>query len=211
MRIAAVIFDFGNVICFPPAAEAIEQAAEHCGLTPEVFLRAFWTGRLAYDGGLDPREYWRGVGAAADRSFDDALIARMVNHEIGFWSRFDERALQWIDELRALGIRTGILSNLPQPLAERLRATPGFLEHFDHVTFSCELRLVKPQAAIYEDAVKGLHVRPNEALFLDDREENVEGARNVGMFAELYEEWGLFEEKIAPLYGLPLPGVARRQ
>ena len=49
-----------------------------------------------------------------------------------------------------MDIRTGILSNLPRPLGERLREADGFLEHFDHVTFSYELALVKPQREIYE-------------------------------------------------------------
>jgi FMN phosphatase YigB (HAD superfamily) len=42
-------------------------------------------------------------------------------------------------------------------------------------------------------------------LFLDDREENVEGARAVGLQAELYSVWEDLSENIAPRYGLPLP------
>ena len=164
-----------------------------------------WRDRLAYDGGLTPQEYWRGVAAHASTEFDDSLIERMVQHEIGFWNTFDARVLQWIKKLRESGYTIGILSNLPSPLADSLRAKDGFMEHFDHVTFSCELRLFKPQAAIYEHSFRGLNVAPEETLFIDDRQENVDGAREVGMQAELFTTWEDFVREVPRRYRLPEP------
>jgi putative hydrolase of the HAD superfamily len=170
-----------------------------------------WKNRVVYDGGQDAREYWRGVAANAGSAFDDDLIARMIEREIEFWSKYDSRVLEWIDDLRASGVKTGILSNLPRPLGERLREVDGFLKHFDHITFSYELGMVKPQREIYVDAVRGLGVDPQHALFLDDREENVEGARQAGLLAELYTSWEEFAAEMPARYGLPAPAVARRQ
>lgn len=203
MKIRAVIFDFGGVLCFHPERPAIARAAEACGVEYDRFLRAMWKDRLKYDAGQEPREYWTGVAAQTGASFDEAMIGQMIEHEIEFWSRYDERVFAWVDALRAGGIRTGILSNLPRPLGERLRATNGFLEHFDQVTFSYELRLVKPQRAIYEHAVQGLGVAPVEALFLDDREENIEGAREAGLNAELFTSWEEFVRDVPARWGLP--------
>jgi putative hydrolase of the HAD superfamily len=199
----AVIFDFGGVICFHPTTQQIAEAAAACGLTPPDFLRAFWTHRIAYDAGQDPYIYWRGVAQTAGRIFDDALIAQMIEREIDFWSHNDERVLTWTTRLRAHGIRTGILSNLPRPLGTRLRAIPGFLEHFDQVTFSYELAAVKPHREIYDHSIQGLNIAPAEALFLDDREENVEGARAAGLEAELYVNWENFEATQLPKHSLP--------
>ena len=206
-----MIFDFGGVLCFHPTDEQIARAAGHCNLPPDEFLRALWSNRLAYDGGQEPQDYWNGVARVAGRTFDDALIAKMIEAEIEFWSHYDARVLRWTDDLRANGFRTGILSNLPRPLGERLRTTDGFLDHFDHVTFSYELRTVKPERAIYEDAIRGLGVRAEHALFLDDRPENVEGARSAGLHAELFDTWERFLEETPARYGLPTPAVARRQ
>ncbi|MGA3189233.1 MAG: HAD family phosphatase [Bryobacteraceae bacterium] len=207
MKIRSVVFDFGNVICFPVADEKIARAAAECGLPVDVFLRAFWADRLPYDGGMEPREYWRKVAAHASTEFDDALIERMVQHEIGFWNHYDSRVFDWIDLLRESGYRVGILSNLPFPLAGALRGTPGFLEHFDHVTFSCDLRLFKPQAGIYMDSVNGLGVPAEEILFIDDKAENVEGARAVGMKAEVFTTWEEFAG-VPARYRLPAPKAA---
>jgi putative hydrolase of the HAD superfamily len=206
VKIRSVVFDFGNVICFPVSEEKIARAAAECRLPVDEFLRAFWGERLPYDGGLSPEEYWGKVAAAASTEFDAPLIARMVEHEVGFWNTFDARVLSWIDLLRGSGYTVGILSNLPHPMAGALRGAAGFLEHFDHVTFSCDLRLFKPQAGIYEHSFRGLGRAPGEILFIDDKQENVLGALAVGMRAELFTTWEEFVRDVPGRYGLPDAG-----
>lgn len=207
MKIRSVVFDFGNVICFPPAPEKLARAAAECGVSIDDFLRSLWKDRLPYDAGETPQQYWRKVAASASTEFDDSLIARMVEHEIGFWNTFDSRVLEWILNLRESGYTIGILSNLPHPIAASLRGTPGFMEHFDHVTFSCDLRLIKPQAAIYLHSFRGLGVSPEETLFIDDKQENVDGARAVGMNAELFTTWEEFSRDVPGKYELPKPSA----
>jgi len=164
-----------------------------------------WKDRLKYDAGQDARDYWSNIAVTTGREFDDELIAQMIEREIEFWSRYDDRVFAWINDLRASGVRTGILSNLPRPLGERLRGTNGFLEHFDHVTFSYELGWVKPQPEIYRHAVQGLDIAPVEALFLDDRPENIEGAREAGLNAELFTTWEEFVKDMPEKFSLPAP------
>ncbi len=64
--------------------------------------------------------------------------------------------------------------------------------------------------------IDGLGIQPEEGLFLDDRPENVEGARAVGLQAELFVSWEHLLESTPARYGLPVPvqaaqDVARRQ
>jgi len=202
MPVRAVIFDFGGVLCFFPTDQQIDHAAKFCGISSGTFLRSFWgPHRVEYDAGrLEPAEYWRifGTHAGVDVS---GRVAELVRIEVDFWSHFDQRIFDWIGELRDRGIRTAILSNLPRPLGERLRAIPGFLDRFDHVTFSYELKLVKPQRKIYEDAIGGLDVAPEDTLFLDDRLDNVEGAKAAGLQGELYKSWEDFWPSHSDLAG----------
>jgi putative hydrolase of the HAD superfamily len=209
MQIQAVIFDYGGVLCFPPTDPQIARAAQRCGLSSSEFLKAFWSIRIDYDAGkLTPDQYWRIVAANAGRSFDDRLIAEMIETEIDFWSRLDEPVVAWNDQLRASGLKTAMLSNLPSPLGLRLRSE-NFYDHFDHATLSFELGVVKPQREIYEDAIRGLGIAPEQALFVDDREENVEGARAIGLHAERFASWEAFVMETLQRYALP--AVARRQ
>jgi putative hydrolase of the HAD superfamily len=200
--IRAVILDFGGVIAFHPDEPRWRRMAEAAALPLPAFLESFWAPRLEYDAGrLEPAAYWRAV---IGEGFRPDSLDVLVRREIELWDSFDSHVLSWTDELRAAGVRTGILSNLPRVLGEALRATPGFLEHFDHVTFSYELRSVKPEPLIYQHAVQGLGVRPEESLFLDDKMLNVEGARAAGLVAELYSTWEEFVRRdMARSYALP--------
>ena len=210
--IRAVIFDFGGVLCFHPDPKRIDAAARDLARPTAEFTAALWRYRIDYDAGrLDSDAYWRLVLTALNIPFEAERVAAMVRHEIGFWNQYDQRVFDWIDQLRATGLRTGILSNLPRPIGENLRATAGFLEHFDHVTFSYELLSVKPDAEIYQHAIAGARAAPAETLFLDDRSENIAGARAVGMQAELFESWEQFSLESPARYELPTPATARRQ
>jgi putative hydrolase of the HAD superfamily len=51
---------------------------------------------------------------------------------------------------------------------------------------------VKPEPANYLDAIRGLALPPAEMLFLDDKPENVEGARAVGLQTERFTTWEEF-------------------
>jgi len=205
MKLRAVIFDYGNVICRPPTQQQLSEAAARCGLTVDEFLHAFWRNRREYDRGTDAAEYWRDIAASSGRVFDDATVAEMMRREVDFWGCFDARVLSWTQDLRVAGLRTGILSNLPRTLGHKLRAEAGFLDHFDQVTFSYELGVIKPEAEIYSHAIEGLGVDAAEALFLDDRPENVEGARAAGIHAEVFTTWEEFLERDRARYGLPAP------
>ena len=65
--------------------------------------------------------------------------------------------------------------------------------------------MVKPQREIYNHAVRGLDLAPGETLFLDDRTENVEGAKDAGLHAELFTTWENFVDRTPARYGLPKP------
>jgi putative hydrolase of the HAD superfamily len=206
----AVIFDFGGVLCFHPDPPRWKRAAESAGLPLETFMQAFWADRIEYDAGRwTPAEYWQAVAENAGTRFEDSRIPTLIRREIELWNNYDSRVMAWTNHLRAAGFLTAILSNLPQPLGEELRATSGFLDHFDHVTFSYELGVVKPQAEIYRDAITGLGIEPAQALFLDDRQDNVEGSRAVGLRGELYTNWEDFlASGLSAHYALPAPGFA---
>lgn len=201
--VRAVIFDFGGVLCFHPSEDRVQRLADLLEVPTDELLPIFWAHRIDYDAGiLDSRAYWTGVAEAAGRPVDDALLQRLVQCEIELWNNYDQRILHWAAHLRSTGIRTAILSNLPRVLGEALRATPGFLDPFEHLTFSYELGIVKPDADIYQDAVRGVGVSASEALFLDDRPENVAGARAVGLQAEVYSTWETFLAETVGRYGL---------
>jgi len=204
----AVVFDFGGVLCFHPPDEKFAPIAKIFGLPVSELIPLFWANRAEYDAArLDAWTYWNDIARLPGKTLNDSMMQELTRHEVALWNNYDERVLGWAAYLRASGFRTGILSNLPPALGAELRATPGFLDLFDHVTFSYELKSVKPEPAIYADAIRGLDVAPGEALFLDDRPDNVEGARAVGMIAEVFKSWEDFLSFAPSRYNLPVDGL----
>jgi putative hydrolase of the HAD superfamily len=205
----AVIFDFGGVLCFHPGDERFSPIARIFQLPVPGLISLFWANRVDYDAArLNAESYWASIAAATGQKLDPAVLPKLIRSEVELWNNYDQRVLRWAACLRTRGYRTAILSNLPRVLGEELRATPGFLDHFDHVTFSYELGFVKPEPEIYDDAIHGLGIDPAEALFLDDRPENVKGAQAVGLLAEVFSTWENFLEDGLQRYSLPAPHPA---
>jgi putative hydrolase of the HAD superfamily len=115
----------------------------------------------------------------------------------------DEGMLDWVSQLRAAGIKTGLLSNMPRDLVTYLRANCKWMENFVFKTFSSEVRLIKPDPAIYEHTLHGLGVSSSESLFVDDREINIQAARALGMHAIQFGSIAQFKDDLEAM-GFPI-------
>ena len=184
--VTTVVFDYGGVLSLPADPDSLDRLAAWCGLPLEPFLAEYRHGRAAYDrGDLDLDGYWSRMLAVGGRKSDPDLLDRLNREDLRCWGRIDGRVLAWSRRLRGEGFRTAILSNMPQPLLDLIREDPSFawLDEFEVKVFSCEERLVKPEAGIFEALLRRLGEPAASCLFLDDVEHNAESARAAGMQA----------------------------
>jgi putative hydrolase of the HAD superfamily len=105
------------------------------------------------------------------------------------WLRVNPEALALAREIKAHGVRTAILSNIPHDLLAEVRKF-SWLDEFEVKIWSCELGIVKPDPAIYRTCLEALGCEPGRTLFFDDRPNNVEAARELGMEAHIFESAG---------------------
>ena len=56
-----------------------------------------------------------------------------------------------------------------------------FLKLFDGMLISGEDKLMKPDSAIYELAINRFNLNPNETVFIDDKLENIQAAKNLNL------------------------------
>ena len=110
-------------------------------------------------------------------------VEQLRQWDVEMWAHDNPTMVQWLRQLRSSGTKTGLLSNMPHDMIAHVRQQFGWLDQFDHLTFSADISLIKPDAAIYEHSLRGVGVAASEALFVDDKEPNVVGARGVGMRA----------------------------
>jgi putative hydrolase of the HAD superfamily len=179
-RPEALILDYGEVLSLPQRRDAIERMAAKLGVAADVFAPAYWHHRRSYDLGLPADEYWQRV--ANDLAIDRApATADLIAIDVDSWMSFREEMWQLAAEARAAGIRTAVLSNGIREVVARLDAERPLSAHFDAVVISFEVGCAKPEPRIFEITLDRLGVAPTRALFVDDREENIEGARRLGI------------------------------
>jgi len=203
MPINAVVFDYGNVLNEPPPVVQYQALARLAGINEAEFLDLYWRNRVEYDRSirLDGPAYWQQLAMAAGKQFTADQIRHLIELDGRLWVRIRPILIEWVQVLRKQGRETAILSNMPREISAHLRRTAAWLGLFDHLVFSGEHGHVKPEADLYRVCLKGLKAQPGEVLFFDDREDNVEGAREVGMHAVKFESVPQLMRDVEP-YGL---------
>jgi putative hydrolase of the HAD superfamily len=192
--IHAVLFDFGKVLTKAPNPTAWARLRELCGLTEDELQHRYWLTRDDYDAGLyTGDQYWTAI--AAQPPSPDTLAALKAT-DVELWTDMNMPMLHWVCQLHQAGVRTGILSNMPDAMAEGICARFDWIGNFDHAVWSHEHKMRKPQPAIYALAAKGLATPPEQILFIDDKEENTKAAEAFGMQAIIYTNHENFEKSM---------------
>ena len=129
---------------------------------------------------MPAHEYWQRV--ASDLSIDGNPPAEdLIAIDVASWMSFRGEMWQLAAEARAAGIRTAVLSNGIREVLAQLDVERPLSAHFDVVVISYAVGCAKPDALIYQITLDRLGVAPAHALFVDDRAENIEGARRLGI------------------------------
>jgi 2-haloacid dehalogenase len=185
-RPTAVIFDVGNVLYgWDPESFLVRQIAddeERLRFIEDTDLYA-WHDTL--DGGRPFDE------AAAELSETFPAYAELIS---AWGSRFGETITdpvpgvhEIVAELDQAGVPLFAITNFSAdfwgPFVERERA---FFSRFRDIVVSGEEKMMKPDPAIYYLALDRFGVAARDALFIDDRQINVDGALAVGMRAHLF-------------------------
>jgi putative hydrolase of the HAD superfamily len=182
----ALILDYGNVLTHPQAPDVIAAMASRLGITVEAFTRAYWEHRHGYDlGEYAAPEYWRRVLASLERPADGAgepaLVEWLTARDGDSWMRYREDVWEIAGRVRERHVGTAMLSNMSGELAAYIRRDRPLERWFDAVVISAEVHLVKPDPRIYHVCLDRLGVAPAQALFVDDRPENVRAAAALGI------------------------------
>jgi 2-haloacid dehalogenase len=185
---SAVIFDVGNVLY---------------GWDPESFLARQIPddeARLAF---IEQTDLWSWHdGLDGGRGFDEAAaelsekFPAYAEHIAAWGERFGETISEPVPgvhaivaELDARGVPLFAITNFSADFWGPFRAREdAFFRRFRDVVVSGEEKLLKPDPALYFGALDRFGLKPADALFVDDRLINVEGARAVGMPAFLFTE-----------------------
>ena len=180
------IFDLGNVLVDFDSQILYRAVAKDSGRPVEEISMGLQDGDM-----LIAVE----TGEITDQQFIDYVndakgLSWTVEDLIRIWQKMfsiNEGGYSIFRRLKERGHSVHFLSNLAWHNMEAIRRNwPGFFEQSDSNFFSYELGLHKPDERIYRAVLDRLSVKPEACFFLDDKWENVEGARALGIKAHRF-------------------------
>jgi putative hydrolase of the HAD superfamily len=134
------------------------------------------------------------VGAVSEKTFLEVFQSQIPNHSLeeikAGWNtilgEFPQYRLDFLQTLKGK-YHLFLLSNTDAIHIAHFRKTVGenfyqsFYQSFEKVYFSFEINLRKPNLSCYEFIINDAEINPNESLFVDDKLENIEGAKKAGL------------------------------
>lgn len=179
--IRLIISDFGGVICRFDYRIFCERLARGTGRTADQVFAAIFGDHLQHEfetGKLSGREYHRAVMAR---------LGAVVPYEEFFpmYGDIFTEIPATCDLLRRLRARYPLylLSDTNEIHFGYVRERVPVLRLFDEFILSYEVGVMKPDARIFQEALRRSGLPPDACVFVDDRPGNVEGAARVGMHA----------------------------
>lgn len=98
----------------------------------------------------------------------------------------NEKLYNYALKLKKNGYKIGI-SSIQFHLSKKILIPKKYYGHFDALQISCEDGLRKPDKKAFEFILKKLKTEPEESLFIDDKQENLDAAEKLGMKAILFK------------------------
>ena len=200
--IDAVIFDLGNVLI---------------PFNPRWLFRKILPDEASIDRFFEETGFdaWN-LEMDAGRSFTDGIAAHSQKfpHRSPLFEAFFERwhetvgepiagSVDMLQTLQKKGIRTYALTNFSAETFPLAVARFPFLSNFDGTVVSGDEGLVKPDPAIYQRLMQRYSITPARAVFIDDKLENVEAARRIGLHGIHFIEPTAARKELRTL-GLPV-------
>ena len=183
--IRTCLFDMGNVLLHFSHDRMCDQIGVHCGLTgPEMRQALLESGRQwDFERGLvTPEEFHSWF----QQTFRSQVTLPALAHAASDIFTLNTPIVPVLDELKSRGYRLVVLSNTTIFHFEFIRERFQVLNRFDDFVLSYEVQAMKPEAAIYEAALKKIQCDAPDCFYTDDISQYVEHGRRHGLDAEVF-------------------------
>ncbi len=186
--IKLIIFDIGGILIEEPANTAMyKNIAQFIGVSEEEFHAArkeYWN--LATTGEMTLKQLYEKILRKLSKTIKaEETIKKHLEEYAKIEKVRNPEIIRIIEDLK-INYEVVALTNTEQEMGEYNREH-GLFQFFERAFLSTEMHMKKPDAMIFEKVLEECHVTAEEALFIDDKEENTEGAREAGIPCILYE------------------------
>lgn len=190
-----VISDFGGVLT-TPLFEAFASVQDRVGIPPKTFGEALRS--VAKDG--DNPLFQLERGEITERDFQKQLadgLEPLVGHRpviedfgLLLFEALDPNPgmIDLIREVRRDGLRTALLTNNVREWEPKWRSMMPIDELFETVVDSAFVGCRKPDPRIYQLTLERIELEPEECIFIDDMEINIDAANELGIHGVHFRE-----------------------
>ena len=200
------VFDFGGVVFNWKPLVLLQQVLPHHAVD-EASARdcaaAIFQGfhptsdwALFDQGGIEPEALAHRIATRTGLAPDEVrtVIAAIPPHLVP-----DVGTVALMDELRGQGHQIYYLSNMPAGYADELECSHHFFEWFEDGIFSARIGQIKPNADIFETAVRQFGTAGVPTVFIDDVQHNIDAARHHGWQGIRFESAQQVRAALSPL------------
>ncbi len=186
MSIHAIIWDVGGVLERTEDIHPRQKLAEKLGVSVPYLEEIVFGNDDNFRVQLGEIEMAEHQGNVAKK------LGLSENEMEGIFSEFfsgDVLDQELVDSIRGLkqNYCSAIISNYAKILRNKITNLWKIEDAFHYLICSAEVGLMKPRPEIYHLALEKIGFAANEAVFIDDFVENIEGAKNIGMHGILFK------------------------
>jgi HAD superfamily hydrolase (TIGR01509 family) len=179
-NLRAIIFDIGRVLVRIDVTRAMQGLAAGSSLSPSELWTAIEKDPRWHDwqeGRISPRDWYLHLAKRFAGNFSFEQFTEIWNrvldptpiHEDAFFEKLSKR------------YRLALLSNTDAIHVRHMEAAYSFFAFFPVRIYSCVVGASKPDPIIYREALRGLKVQAQEAVYIDDIAAYVQAAQRLGM------------------------------
>ena len=194
--ITAVIFDWGGVLIDHPGPNMIKIFSASLGIPQEAILPAadHFVKKLQ-KGEISEKTLWEEVCRKLNiqKSFSPSLW------EDAFKNSYQPRDEMFLlaSSLKKQGYKVGLLSNTEFSAMNFFKKQQ--YDMFDVTVFSCAEGVSKPEKKIYQITLQRLQARPEETVFIDDRQDFLVPAQELGIKTIHFQSPAQVKQELANL------------
>ena len=117
------------------------------------------------------------------------LAAKLITHDVKSWTQLNPAVLEWAAALKDDGYQLGIISNMVRKFWTLCKPISIGCEQdlFNSQIYSCHWRVTAGSTDLPDQPPKQLGLEPEDCLFIDDLEVNIEAAQKLGFAVFHYQ------------------------
>lgn len=191
--IKTIIFDVGGVFVIGKSENFFKNASKILGINvdKDEIDEEFWNNLMR--GKISLQEFFREVFRI---HIQDERIEKLIEIWVENW-KLDPDMIVFAKKLKPK-YKLVMLSNADKEGVKRSNNDLHF-SFFDYKFLSFDLGLMKPEKEIYEHTLKELNTKPEECVFIDDKVENVEAAKNLGINGIVFQNKEQLKQELEKL------------